>query len=90
MNRPLWVAILIVLVGVSGAGCGSKPAATGDSTTAATGSNNPAGTKINGATVVNQPPADGSVPAGGIVLKPKNPDDPKFKQDPKLAGGGGN
>lgn len=68
------------------AGCGSK------SGSAAGGGSDAAGggvKKENGATVVNEVPKDGSVPEGGIVLRPSNPDDPKFKPDPKLAGGGG-
>jgi nitrous oxide reductase accessory protein NosL len=32
-------------------------------------------------------PKDG-VPPGGIVLQPKNPNDPHFQPDPKLKGGG--
>lgn len=71
-------------------GCGEKGASaeSGGSTTAASGQN-PAGTKVNGATVVNEPPRDGNIPKGGVVLKPSNPDDEKFKPDPRLAGGGG-
>jgi len=50
------------------------------------GTSKNAGTKINDATVVNAP--TDQIPPGGIVIKPANPDDPKFKADPKLHGGG--
>ncbi|MBX7132009.1 MAG: hypothetical protein K1X67_04945 [Fimbriimonadaceae bacterium] len=61
----------------AGSGAGSSKAA-------------PAGgkEKVNGATVIHEPPKDGNIPAGGMVLQPPNPNDPKFKADPRLAGGG--
>ena len=44
------------------------------------------GKKINGATAVDSPTAN--IPAGGIVLQPRDQNDPHFKPDPKLSGGG--
>jgi len=40
-----------------------------------------------GGTVYAAPPKD--APDGGYVVAPANPNDPKFKPDPKLAGSGG-
>jgi len=38
-------------------------------------------------TTYSKPPSD--APSGSAIsVKPPNPDDPHFKQDPKLAGGG--
>lgn len=44
------------------------------------------GDTVNGAKIVSSPPD--SIPSGGVMLRPKNPNDPKFKPDPRLHGGG--
>lgn len=41
-----------------------------------------------GATIRHAPPTDGKIPPGGLVLTPADPNDPKFKPAPGMAGGG--
>ena len=51
----------------------------------ASGSDVQVGQKINGATAVGSP--TDKIPEGGIVLRPPDPNDPKYKPDPRLGGG---
>ena len=87
--RNLTLAVVMLALSafvLSGCGQGTEPASSSGSSKAAPGKDGQQ--KVNGATVVHEPPKDGNIPEGGMVLQPPNPNDPKFKADPRLAGGG--
>ena len=44
--------------------------------------------QVGGPEVRTSAPTSDNIPAGGIVLSPANPDDPHYKPDPKMRGGG--
>lgn len=89
--RLIFVAVLPVFALTALlAGCGSDPAVAADPSissesgkASATGA---PGQTLNGAKVVTQP--TGNVPPGGIVLQPPDPNDSRYKPDPRLSGGG--
>jgi len=71
------------------AGCAAKPEAEAASS-AASGANasQPGDTRpASGGRVYNAPPQN-AAPGEGYRIAPANPNDPKFKQDPRLGGGG--
>lgn len=77
-----FLALLVVV-----AGCGSSDvSANVEQTPSAPGTTPKVGDTVNGTKIVNKPPSE--VPAGGIMLQPDNPNDPHFKPDPNLRGGG--
>jgi hypothetical protein len=80
----LAIATLIV-IGVSG--CGPKNEPVSDtSTTSASGPDVKTGVKSN---VMTDVPSTGSqIPAGGMTLQPKNPNDPRYKPGPGISGAG--
>jgi hypothetical protein len=82
MNRFI---VLSLLTGLLIVGCGQKDGATVDG--GGTGIK-PKGKTESGATIVNEVPGNDSVPREGVVITPPNPNDPKFKADPRMAGGG--
>jgi len=91
MMRSLAFAITATLgFGLVLGGCakGEEAAASGTGATSSKAAPGGGKEKVNGATVIHEPPKDGNIPAGGMVLQPPNPNDPKFKADPRLAGGG--
>ena len=74
-------------------GCKSGDAA--DSSSDSASSSNPASSssedkpKANtGPTKTVHSPAEAPEGGGGYIITPSNPNDPKFKQDPNLGGGG--
>jgi hypothetical protein len=72
------------------AGCGPKPEEPAAATPAsgATADKSVGDTKpASGGQVLNAPPT-GSTTSGGYRIAPANPNDPHFKPDPRLAGGG--
>lgn len=77
--------LLSIFCGLVLGGCGQKEGATADA--GGTGIK-PKGKTQSGATIVNEVPGNESIPQGGVVITPPNPNDPKFKADPRLAGGG--
>lgn len=71
---------LVVLAAVAIVGCGSE-----DDGTPVSAAGTPSVGK-DGVSRASAPP--GSIPQGGIALEPKDPNNPIYKQDPRLSGGG--
>jgi hypothetical protein len=72
LTAALAAVALVCLVG-----CQEEPV-TKDNASVKGGGENPV--------IANEPGQ--KIPAEGIQLQPKDPNDPRFKQDPKLGGGG--
>lgn len=72
----LLITIIVLLVG-----CGSD-----DSQVSGDVQNRAGEQTSHGAEIANKPPD--SIPAGGIVIEPPDKNDPKYKPDPRLSGGG--
>lgn len=77
ISHLIAVLVIATLVGV---GCKSSSDPVTDASSVA------GQTLSDGSKVVNEPPDH--IPAGGIRIRPQNPDDPKYKGDPNLQGGG--
>lgn len=90
-NRICFLALIALSLAVA-FGCGeakTTTASTPENTEfdkVSERTNKPNGEQPNsGGTVINDP-ADAQ-PGGSYQIKPANPDDPRFKPDPRLAGG---
>jgi len=89
MRNFILSVVIVALSGFVLSGCGQGSAEASSSTGSSKAAPSKDGKqKVNGATVIHEPPKDGNIPEGGMVLQPPNPNDPKFKADPRLAGGG--
>jgi len=88
-NNPMKIRQILAISGLAAclalAGCSkTEPEAAATTTPGAP----PAAAGEPGGAQKVQSIPEGGVPAGGVVFTPKNPDDPHFKPDPKLKGGG--
>ncbi|AIE87284.1 hypothetical protein [Fimbriimonas ginsengisoli] len=88
MTKRIISLAILALSATYVAGCAKpeEPVVTTPPATAGTASTTPDTKPANGGQVFNTPPAEGT--QGGYRIAPKDPNDPHFKQDPKLAGGG--
>jgi hypothetical protein len=79
MRNITLLLLLGVVVAISG--CSSGEASTADAGTSPVTGRMKDGTRTSGA-----PPK--SIPEGGIVMQPSDPNNPVYKADPNLHGGG--
>ncbi len=77
-NRLALLSLLVIPL----VGCGSSETPTDATATTAPGASS------TGNTTVKNAPDTSASPGASYQIKPANPSDPKYKADPRLAGGG--